>query len=36
MSSLALTAISFPLVVLPNPKTSVKVSVDENLVSTYN
>ena len=36
MSSPALTAISFPLVVFPKPKTSVNVSVIENLVSTYN
>ena len=36
MSSLALTAMSLPLVVFPNVRTSCKVSVCENLVSTYN
>ena len=36
MSSLALTAMSVPLVVLPNVRTSCNVSVCENLVSTYN
>ena len=36
MSSFALTAISLPLVVFPNTKTSANVSVVANLVSTYN